>query len=141
MNCVGKTEVRCLIIVTYFPEAYNEELKNMIIRAFGLTLACLALTACNSKPADDDAVTNDTSASSATAPAQKVDVPIVGEPAPEGLPSRIAREVIETNGQRCDSVTKAERSSQDGSITASCSGGENYRIYTVPGKGAVATPM
>ena len=113
----------------------------MKTRAFGLAICFLALAACNSKSADEAAATNEATAPSVSAPAPKMDVPVTGEPAPEGLPSRIAREVIGTSGQKCDSVTKADRSDQDGSITATCSGGETYRIYTVPGKGAVATAM
>lgn len=113
----------------------------MNTRPFALAILCLAVAACNSKAADEAAATNETAASTAPAPAPGVDTPVVGEPAPEGLPSRIAREVIGTSGQKCDSVTKADRSDQDGSITATCSGGETYRIYTVPGGGAVATAL
>lgn len=113
----------------------------MKIRTFGVVICCLALAACNSKSADEAAATDQATTSAAPAPAPKMDLPVAGEPAPEGLPSRIAGEVIGTSGQKCDSVTKADRSDQDGSITATCSGGETYRIYTVPGKGAVATAM
>ncbi|RYD63466.1 MAG: hypothetical protein EOP83_12070 [Verrucomicrobiaceae bacterium] len=63
------------------------------------------------------------------------------KPAPEGLPSRVAREAIAAGGQACDNVVKADRNAQDGTIVASCAGGESYRVYTEEGKGAVATRL
>lgn len=113
----------------------------MKTRSFALAVFCFTLAACNSKSADEGAATDGATEAVAPAPAPKMDLPVMGEPAPEGLPSRIAREVIGTSGQKCDGVTKADRNDQDGSITASCGSGETYRIYTVPGKGPVATAM
>lgn len=62
------------------------------------------------------------------------------QPAPEGLPSRVAREVITAGGHTCD-VAKADRNAQDGTIVASCATGESYRIHTVEGQGPVATKL
>ena len=107
----------------------------MNARTIGVIALCAALTACNSKPADEAAPTDGSTI--AATPAATMAAPVAMEPAPEGLPSRIAREVIAKSGQTCAQVEKAERSA-DGTITASCSGGENYQVYTAPGQGAVA---
>lgn len=112
----------------------------MNARTVSLIAVCAALAACNSKPAENTSKPADTATpiaqASVAAPAQ----PAAIAPAPEGLPSRIAREVIASSHQACAGVAKAERA-QDGSITASCSSGESYRVYTDPGKGPVAIPQ
>jgi len=112
----------------------------MTPRTIGLIGLCAALAACNSKPADPTASTN-----SATTPVAETIAPVPApeavKPAPEGLPSRIAKEVIAAGGLKCDGVVTAERNAQDGTIVASCSGGERYRVYTVEGKGPVATAL
>lgn len=100
---------------------------------------CISLSACNSQPAEEPAATTQAPASAAPVSSPTMNSPVAAGPAPEGLPSRVAREVIGTSGQRCESVTQADRGA-DGSISATCSGGESYRIQTVPGRGAVATP-
>lgn len=110
-------------------------------RSVGIAMLCLALSACNSKSADQTAAPDEVTNPAAQTTEPKMSLPVEAQPAPEGLPSRIAREVIGASGQKCDGVAKADRNDQDGSITASCTGGENYRVYTLPGKGAVATAM
>lgn len=114
----------------------------MKIRTIGLIVMCAALAACNSKssepaeaPADSAAPAADVAAPPTATPATAI------KPAPEGLPSRIAREVITAGGHKCDSVAKAERDAADGSIVASCASGESYRVYTVDGQGPVATKL
>jgi hypothetical protein len=98
------------------------------------------LAACNSKPAEPEATPSEAAqATQSMAPAPSPAAAM--KPAPEGLPSRIAREVITASGQKCDGVAKAERDAKDGTIVASCTGGESYRVYTEEGKGAVATAM
>jgi hypothetical protein len=107
----------------------------MNVRTIGMITLCAALAACNSKQAEETAPTD--ASTVAPAPATTMAAPVAMEPAPEGLPSRIAREVIAKSGQTCAQVAKADRAA-DGTITASCSGGENYQVYTSPGQGAVA---
>jgi ABC-type uncharacterized transport system auxiliary subunit len=100
----------------------------------------LMLAACNSKPQEPTAAS--TEAAQATASATAAAAPAaVMKPAPEGLPSRIAREVITAGGQKCDGIANAERQPSDGTIVANCTGGETYRIYTEEGKGPVASAM
>lgn len=109
----------------------------MNTRTIGLIALCAILAACNSKPAETTAAsTND-----AITPVVEAPVPVVTKPAPEGLPSRIAKEVIAAGGQKCEGVVKAERNAQDGTIVANCSSGESYRVYSVEGKGPVATAL
>lgn len=104
-------------------------------RTIGILSLCAVLAACGSKPTEEAAPTDASTA--AAAPAPTMAAPVAMEPAPEGLPSRIAREVIATSGQTCAQVTTAERAA-DGTITATCAGGENYQVYTSPGQGPVA---
>lgn len=105
-----------------------------------LVALCAALAACGSKTPEPPAAT--TAENQATmAPAPLPTAAVAMKPAPEGLPSRIAREVLTAGNQKCDNVTKADRNAQDGTITASCASGESYRIYTVEGQGAVAAPL
>jgi len=100
----------------------------------------LMLAACNPKPQGPEAAPNE--AEQATASATTAAMPAaVMKPAPEGLPSRIAREVIASGGQKCDGIANAERQPSDGTIVASCTGGETYRIHTEEGKGPVASAM
>ena len=113
----------------------------MKFRMFGLiALSGAALAACNSRTADEPTATNEVVQLPAQSNGAIANVEGPMQPAPEGLPSRIAREVISASGQTCASVVNADRA-QDGTITASCTGGENYRVYTSPSGGAVATPM
>ena len=113
----------------------------MNLRTFGLTaLLGASLVACNSRTADERAATNEVVQLPAENNAAIANAEGPMQPAPEGLPSRIAREVISASGQTCASVVNADRA-QDGTITASCTGGENYRVYTSLSGGAVATPM
>lgn len=112
----------------------------MKAQTFGVIAFCVALTACNSKPAEEAAAPTE----AAEAPASMAPPPVPAaamKPAPEGLPSRIAREVITASGQKCVGVAKADRDANDGTIVASCISGESYRVYTEEGKGAVATAM
>lgn len=108
----------------------------MNARMIGLIGLC-ALAACNSEPADDAAPAAD--AAMAPAGTTEANGPTVMEPAPDGLPTRIAREVITASGQACAEVENAERGA-DGTITVTCSSGETYHVYTAPGQGPVATP-
>lgn len=110
----------------------------MNVRMIGLIGLCTALAACNSEPAEDTAPTADSAAQAGTASTPTAVAPATMEPAPEGLPSRIAREVIAASGQTCAEVATAERGA-DGTITATCSGGESYQVYTAPGQGPMAT--
>ncbi|PZU07350.1 MAG: hypothetical protein DI606_16870 [Sphingobium sp.] len=100
----------------------------------------LMLAACNSKPEEPADASTETAQTTAnvTAPAAPA---AAMKPAPEGLPSRIAREVITASGQKCDGIAKAERQASDGTIVANCTGGETYRIYTEEGKGPLASAM
>ena len=107
----------------------------MNARTIGILSLCAALAACGSKSADEAAPTD--ASTVAAAPAPTMAVPVAMEPAPEGLPSRIAREVIADSGQPCAQGATAERG-EDGTITATCSGGEAYQVYTSPGQGPVA---
>jgi hypothetical protein len=105
-------------------------------------IMCAALAACNSKSPEPTATPTQSASPAVATPAPAPAAPVAAaKPAPEGLPSRVAREVIAAGGQKCDGVTKAERNTQDGSIVASCTGGESYRIYTIDGQGAVATKL
>ncbi len=113
----------------------------MQTRTIGLIVMCAALAACNSK-SPEPAETPTENASQAAEVSEAPAVPATAiKPAPDGLPSRVAREVITAGNHKCDGVTKAERNAQDGSIVASCTGGESYRVYTVEGQGAVATKL
>jgi len=107
----------------------------MSARTFGILCLCAVVAACGSKSADEAAPTE--ASTVAAAPAPTMGSPVAMEPAPKGLPSRIAREVITASGQTCGQVANAERAS-DGTINATCSGGESYQVYTSPGQGPVA---
>lgn len=112
----------------------------MQAKAMGVIGLSVILAACNSKPAEPEATpTEEVQATQSMAPALPPAAAM--KPAPEGLPSRIAREVITASGQKCDGVAKAERDAKDGTIIANCSGGESYRVYTEESKGPVATAM
>lgn len=110
-------------------------------RTIGLIALCAALAACNSKPAETTAASTNNMAGPAVATSAPTLAPVLAKPAPEGLPSRIAKEVIAAGGQKCEGVVKAERNAQDGTIIANCSSGESYRVYTEEGKGPVATAL
>ncbi|MGV3555280.1 MAG: hypothetical protein ACO1OD_08495 [Croceibacterium sp.] len=107
----------------------------MIVRKIALLGLCAALAACGSEPAEEAAPTATASAASPVAPAAQA--PAAMQAAPEGLPSRIAREVITASGQTCAAVASAERG-DDGTITATCSGGESYQVYTDAAQGPMA---
>ena len=113
----------------------------MNVRTIGLIALCAALAACNSKPAEPTATPTESAGEMVENQAEAPVPAEVMKAAPEGLPSRVAREVLQAGGHKCDGVSNAERNAQDGSIVATCSGGENYRIYTVEGKGPVATKI
>lgn len=100
----------------------------------------LLLAACNSKPQEPAATSTEAVQTTASTPPAAVPAAAM-KPAPEGLPSRIAREVITASGQKCDGVAKAERDATNGTIVANCTGGEAYRVYTEEGKGPVASAM
>lgn len=100
----------------------------------------LVLTACNSKPQESEAASTEAAQEAASSTAAAAPAAAM-KPAPEGLPSRIAREVITSSGQQCAGISKAERQASDGTIVANCTGGEVYRIYTEEGKGPVASAM
>lgn len=106
----------------------------MNTRTIGILGLCIALAGCNSEPAEEAAPTE---VPAAETPSTTMTASVVMEPAPEGLPSRIAREVIAESGQTCTEVANAERGA-NGTITANCAGGETYQIYTQPGQGPVA---
>lgn len=106
----------------------------MIVR-IALIGLCAALAACGSEPTDEAAPTATASAAPSVAPAAQA--PAAMQAAPQGLPSRIAREVIAASGQTCAAVSSAERGA-DGTITATCSGGESYQVYTDAAQGPVA---
>lgn len=112
----------------------------MLTRSFALIALYVAVTACNSKNADPAANSVDNTVLS-TGDAVSTNVAVTMAPAPEGLPSRIANDVITASGQKCEGITSAERNAQDGTIVAKCNGGESYRVYTDEGKGAVATRL
>ncbi|MCK9543399.1 MAG: hypothetical protein WCY92_08575 [Novosphingobium sp.] len=111
----------------------------MRTRTICLIAMCAALAACNSKSSEPAEATAESAGQTAEAAAAAPAAAI--KPAPEGLPSRIAREVITAGQHKCDGVAKAERNAEDGSIVASCTSGESYRIYTVDGEGPVATKL
>lgn len=113
----------------------------MIARTIVLLAACAALAACNSK--SPEPTENSTASPDLTTPTSAAPAPAAAamKPAPDGLPSRIAREVIAASKQNCAAVAKADRNAQDGTITASCTSGENYRVYTAEDGGPVAVPM
>lgn len=112
----------------------------MKAQTIGVIAFCVALAGCNSKPAEEAATP--TEAAQANTSVAPPPVPAAAmKPAPEGLPSRIAREVIAASGQKCDGVAKADRDAKDGTIVASCTGGVSYRVYTEEGRGPVATAM
>lgn len=108
----------------------------MTVLAFSLVLA-----ACNSKPEEPAAAPTEAVQETVSSTASAVPAAVAMKPAPEGLPSRIAREVITSSGQQCAGIAKAERQASDGTIVANCTGGEVYRIYTDEGKGPVASAM
>ncbi|WP_207912069.1 hypothetical protein [Parafrankia sp. BMG5.11] len=107
----------------------------MIVRKIALIGLCAALAACGSEPAEVAAPTATASATSMVAPAAQDSATM--KAAPEGLPSRIAREVIAASGQTCAAVSSAERGA-DGTIIATCSGGESYQVYTDAAQGPMA---
>lgn len=111
----------------------------MNARTISLIALCAALAACNSNTPEPTPTSSANAVETVAAPASAPAVAM--KPAPQGLPSRVAREVITASGQKCDGVSKAERNAQDGSIVANCTSGESYKIYTVEGKGPVATPL
>lgn len=113
----------------------------MNARTPSLIALCAALAACNSKAPEPAATSTEAVGQTVETPAPAPAPAAATKPAPEGLPSRVAREVITASGQKCDGVAKADRNAQDGSIVASCTGGESYRIYTVDGQGPVATKL
>jgi hypothetical protein len=109
----------------------------MIVRKIALIGLCAALAACGSEPAEETAPAATATAEPTVAPGAQA--PAAMQPAPEGLPSRIAGEVITASGQACAEVSSAERGA-DGTITATCSGGESYQVYTDVAQGPVAAP-
>lgn len=109
----------------------------MKFNTFCLMAICGALAACNSEPAENEVVPTEAADAALVPPMPS---PVAMEPAPEGLPSRIAKESIAAGGHACSEVSRADRE-DDGTITASCSSGETYKVYTAPGQGTVATPM
>ncbi|MGV3554758.1 MAG: hypothetical protein ACO1OD_05835 [Croceibacterium sp.] len=106
----------------------------MTVRTIALIGLCAVMAACNSEPAEEAPPTTEASVAPSAAPAQ---APVAMQPAPEGLPSRIAGDVITASGQACASVASAERG-DDGTITATCSSGESYQVYTDAAQNAVA---
>lgn len=114
----------------------------MNARTISLIALCSALAACNSKTPEPAATSSANAVETVAPPAPVSSAPAAAmKPAPQGLPSRVAREVITASGQKCDGVAKAERNAQDGSIVANCTSGESYKVYTVEGKGPVAAPL
>lgn len=116
----------------------------MTARTISLIALCAALAACNSKTPEPTATPTESAGQaveSATPPSAVAAPGAAMKPAPQGLPSRVAREAITASGQKCDGVSKAERNAQDGSIVASCTSGESYRINTIDGQGTVATKL
>lgn len=111
-------------------------------RIIGLVALCASVAACNSK-APEATDTSTEAAAQATSPAAVPAATATGaalQAAPEGLPSRVARDVLTAGGQKCE-VAKADRNAQDGTIVANCASGESFRIHTVEGQGAVATKL
>src|SRR6218665_385365 len=123
-----------------YPNRSDKRSKRMTARTLSLIALCAALTACNSKPAEPIAASTEAAGETAT-PAPAPAPAAAMKPAPEGLPSRVAREVITASGQKCEGVAKADRDAKDGSIVASCTSGESYRINTVEGQGPVAPKL
>lgn len=109
----------------------------MKFNTFCLIAISGVLAACNPEPADNAEAPTE-AADAAAVPTMTA--PVAMEPAPEGLPSRIAKEGIAASGHACSEISKADRE-EDGTITASCWSGETYKVYTAPGQGTVATPM
>jgi hypothetical protein len=64
---------------------------------------------------------------------------ITFEPAPEGEPAIVAQEIIQANFDEpdCPLVVDAKRLG-DGTIRASCSSGEIFRVFSMPSMGGVA---
>ncbi len=86
--------------------------------SIGLIALCSALTACNSKSSERQQNSAD-NAELATENAVTANLAVTMAPAPEGLPSRIAKEVITASGQKCDGVHHVgDRNAQDGTIVA-----------------------
>jgi hypothetical protein len=109
----------------------------MIVRKIALIGLCAALAACGSEPAEETPAATETAAPLDGAAGTAAAGAGAMQPAPEGLPSRIAGEVITASGQSCAEVSSAERGA-DGTITATCSGGESYQVYTDAAQGPVA---
>ena len=109
----------------------------------GVLAFSVLLAACNSKPAEQANTSAEASqpAPSMAAPVAAATTAVAMKAAPEGLPSRVAREAITAGGHKCAGVANADRDKNDGTIVAKCTSGESYRIYTEEGKGAVATAM
>lgn len=112
----------------------------MKVQATTVLALSLMLVACKSEPQQPTPTTNEVAQPAASTNTAALPAAAM-KPAPEGLPSRIAREVITTSGQKCDGVATADRQTSDGTIVAKCTGGETYRIYTEDGKGPVASAM
>lgn len=110
----------------------------MKANALGVIAFSLILAACNSQPDKSDATPVETAP---TTQSTITPAPADMQPAPEGLPSRIATEVITASGQPCASVAKADRDAGNGTILATCEGGETYRVYTEAGKGPAALAL
>lgn len=113
----------------------------MQTRTIGLIVMCAALAACGSNSSEPTEAATDAAATQAADVPASPPTPIVMKPAPEGLPSRVAREVITAGQHKCDDVAKAERNPQDGTILANCTSGESYRVYTADGEGPVAIQL
>lgn len=113
----------------------------MRIPTIGLIVMCAALTACNNKSSDTTDTATQNTGQAVETPAPAVTPAVAIKAAPDGLPSRVAREVITAGGHKCDGVSEAKRDAKDGSIVASCSGGERYHVYSVDGQGAIATKL
>lgn len=63
---------------------------------------------------------------------------ILVRPAPGGDPKSVALAAITMAGQPCESVSAADRVPSDGSISATCSAGERYRVFDLEGHGPIA---
>lgn len=113
----------------------------MNVRTISLIALCATLTACNSKTPEPTAAPSESVGEAGASSAPVTTASVAMKPAPEGLPSRIAKEVVAASGLKCDGIAKASRDAKDGTIVASCTGGENYRIYTEEGKGPVAIAL
>lgn len=117
----------------------------MKTRLIAVAAVCGMLAACgsSSEPAPAPSETAAAVPAATTSPAPAAVTPAEArKAAPEGLPSRIARETITAGGHACASVSEATRDAANGTITATCSSGEKYQVYTVEGtQGAVATAL